>query len=65
MRFINLYLFGYFILILGIGIAMREAGVFSGAGPVWIAIWALVAIGLGIMLAVTSGEPRIAETVQP
>jgi hypothetical protein len=65
MRFINLYLFGYFVLILGIGIAMREAGVFSGVGPVWIAICALVAIGLGIMLAVTSGKPQISEKVQP
>jgi hypothetical protein len=37
--------------------------VLSRVPPVWIAIAALVAIGLGIMLAVSSGKPDVSEEV--
>lgn len=61
MRFFNLYLVGYFVVILGIGLGLWQAGVFSRIAPVWGGIGALVAIGLGIMLAVSSGKPTAAE----
>jgi hypothetical protein len=64
MRFINLYLAGYFVLILGIGIGLWQAGVLGRVGPVWMGVGALVALGLGIMLAVSSGKPNISEKVQ-
>jgi hypothetical protein len=54
MRFIHLYLIGYFILIAGAGLALWQAGVLSRIPPVWLGITALIAIGLGILLAVTS-----------
>jgi hypothetical protein len=57
MRFINMYLVGYFILIIGICLAIWKAGVMDDIGGVWIGIGAVVAIGVGIMMAVSSGKP--------
>jgi hypothetical protein len=57
MRFINLYLIGYFVLIIGAGLALWQAGVLARISGVWIAISAVILIGLGILLAVTSGKP--------
>ena len=54
MRFIHLYLIGYFILIMGAGLALWKAGVLARISATWIAIAALIVIGLGIILAVTS-----------
>jgi hypothetical protein len=56
MRFIHLYLIGYFILVLGAGLALWQAGVLARISWIWIAISALIVIGLGIMLAVTSSK---------
>jgi hypothetical protein len=56
-RFIHLYLIGYFILVLGAGLALWQAGVLSRISGIWIAISALIVVGLGIILAVTSGRP--------
>ena len=58
MRFINMYLVGYFILIVGIGMALWQSGVLGRVAPIWIGIGALVALGLGIMMAVSSGKPE-------
>jgi len=55
-KFIHLYLIGYFILILGAGLALWQAGVLARIAPIWIAITALIVIGLGIILAVTSSR---------
>jgi hypothetical protein len=43
----------------GIGIDLWQAGVFSRIAPVWIGVIALVALGLGIMMEVSSGKPQI------
>jgi hypothetical protein len=59
MRFIHLYLIGYFVLIVGAGLALWQSGVLARVSGTWLAISALVAIGLGIMLAVTSARPTI------
>jgi hypothetical protein len=59
MRFIHLYLIGYFILILGAGLALWQAGILERLSGVWLAVAALVAVGLGIMLAVSSARPTI------
>jgi len=58
MRFIHLYLIGYFVLVLGAGLALWQAGVLQRIDPVWVGIAALIAVGLGIMLAVTASGPR-------
>jgi hypothetical protein len=59
MRFIHLYLIGYFVLVIGAVLALWQAGVLARIGGVWLAIGAIIALGLGIMLAVTSGKPTI------
>ena len=59
MRFIHLYLIGYFILVVGASLALWQAGVFAHVSGVWLAISALVVLGLGIMLAVTAGKPTV------
>lgn len=59
MRFVNIYLIGYFILVAGAALALWQAGVLARISGTWIAIGALIAIGLGIMLAVSAGKPEI------
>jgi hypothetical protein len=59
MRFLKLYLIGYFILLFGAAWALWQSGVLRQIPGVWIAIAAVIAIGLGIMLAVASGRPAI------
>ena len=58
MRFIHLYLIGYFVLIAGAGLALWQAGVLARISAVWIAITFLIVVGLGIILAVTSTPTR-------
>ena len=59
MRFIHLYLVGYVILVLGVILALWKTGVLERMSPIWIVIMALVAIGMGIMMSVSSGKPSI------
>ena len=59
MRFIHLYLIGYVVLVVGAGLALWKAGVMDNIGGVWLGIGLVIAIGLGIMLAVTAGKPEI------
>ena len=61
MRFIHLYLIGYFVLVGGAVLALWRAGVLAHIGALWIAIGMIIALGLGIMLAVTSAKPTITE----
>ena len=56
MRFIHIYLIGYFVLVLGAGLALWQAGVLARISAMWIAISALIVIGLGLILAVTSSR---------
>lgn len=52
-----MYLIGYFILIIGICLALWQSGVLDSVAPIWIGIGAIVAVGVGIMMAVSSGKP--------
>jgi hypothetical protein len=61
MRFIHVFLIGYFILIIGVGLALWQGGVLRRLDPMWIAIGAIIAVGLGVMAAVTAGKPLITE----
>jgi len=64
MRFIHLFLAGYFVLVVGIGLALWQIGVFSHLAPIWVGIGLLAAVGIGIMLAVSSGKPTVTEEIQ-
>jgi hypothetical protein len=57
MRFIHLYLIGYFILVIGAGLALWQAGVLHRIAPIWMLISAIIVVGLGILLAATSVRP--------
>ncbi len=62
MRFIQVYLIGYFVLVAGALMALWHAGVLARVGALWIAIGVIIALGLGIMLAVTAGKPTEVRT---
>jgi len=59
MRFINMYLIGYFVLLVGALLALWYGGVLRHVSPVWVIIGLVIAVGLGIMLSVSSGKPEI------
>ena len=59
MRFVNIYLIGYFLLVLGALAALWYGGVLAHISPVWILIGLVIAVGLGIMLAISAGKPEI------
>jgi hypothetical protein len=61
MKFLKLYLVGYVILLLGAVLALWQSGVLKQIPGVWIAIGAVIALGFGIMLAVSS-TPRAVTT---
>jgi hypothetical protein len=61
MRFIHLYLIGYFVLVVGAVLALWHAGILAHVGGMWIAIGTIIVLGLGIMLAVTAGKPTITQ----
>ena len=63
MRFLKLYLVGYFLLLVGAVLALWQAGVLKEIPGVWLGIAAVVAIGFGIMLAVAS-TPRVTTTTR-
>jgi len=57
MRFIHLYLIGYFILLIGAALALWQSGVLVRIPGMWLLISAVIAAGLGILLAVSSVRP--------
>jgi len=57
MRFIHVYLVGYFVLVTGAGLALWQAGVLHRLAGWWVALVATIVIGLGIVLALTSTRP--------
>ncbi|MEO5896731.1 MAG: hypothetical protein ABIS06_13620 [Vicinamibacterales bacterium] len=59
MRFVNVYLVGYFLLVVGALAALWYGGVLRQIAPMWIVIGLVVAVGLGMMLSVSAGKPDI------
>ena len=62
MKWSGLYLLGYVLLIAGVLLALWKTGVLASIGPVWTGIGLLIAIGLGIMLAVANSGKK--ETIE-
>jgi len=56
-RFIHLYLIAYFVLVVGAGLVLWQAGALARVPAIWMTITAIVVIGLGIILAITSSRP--------
>jgi hypothetical protein len=61
MKFLKIYLIGYFVLLIGAGLALWQAGMLDDIPGVWLAIGLIIAVGFGIMLAVAS-SPRAVTT---
>ena len=59
MRFIKMYLIGYFVLLIGALLALWYGGVLRQVSATWVIIGLVIAVGLGIMLSVSSGKPEI------
>lgn len=62
MRFLKLYLIGYFVLLFGAALALWQAGVLDEIPGIWLAIGLVIAVGLGIMLAVASSPKAVTTT---
>lgn len=62
MKWMGIYLLGYAIFIGGVIAALWKLGVLDRLGPAWVAIGILIAIGVGIMVSVSSsGEKKTLE----
>jgi hypothetical protein len=59
MRYVHLYLIGYFVLVIGALAALWYGGVLQQLSATWIVIGIVIAAGLGIMLAISAGKPEI------
>ena len=62
MKWMQMYLVGYFIVLGGLIAALWKLGVIERVGPVWMAIGIVIAIGLGFMIAVANSGKK--ETVE-
>ena len=59
MRFVSVYLLGYFLLIIGALFALWQGGVLQHLSPVWVLACLVVATGFGIMLSISAGRSDI------
>ena len=58
MKWTGMYLIGYVILIGGVLAALWKIGVLASIGTAWTLIGIVIAIGLGIMLAVAGSGSK-------
>ncbi len=58
MKWTGFYLLGYVILIGGLLAALWKLGVLASIGTTWTLIGVVIAIGLGIMIAVSSSGSK-------
>ena len=58
MKWMGIYLLGYVILLAGIIAALWKGGVLDQIGTTWTIIGVVIAIGIGIMLAVARGGTK-------
>jgi len=58
MKWTGVYLIGYVILIGGLLAALWKIGVLTSIGTAWSLIAVVIAVGIGIMLAVSSNNKR-------
>jgi hypothetical protein len=59
MKFMRLYLIGYFVLLFGAVLALWQSGILRQIPGIWLAIGLVIAVGLGIVLAVSSTTPVV------
>ncbi len=57
MKFVHLFLVGYVIFVIAAAIGLAKSGMLHRMSVTWIVVLALAAVGVGIMMAVSSGKP--------
>jgi hypothetical protein len=62
MKWMGVFFLGYILLIAGILAALWKAGVLANVSGVWIAIGILIAVGVGLMVAVANSGTK--ESIQ-
>jgi hypothetical protein len=62
MKWVNVYLVGYVIFIIGVVAALAKMGVLDRVGTGWTAIGVVIAIGLGIMFSISASGKK--ETIE-
>lgn len=58
MKWTGMFLVGYFILVGGVLAALWKLGVLADVGTAWTLIGVVIAIGIGIMLAVSNSGSK-------
>ncbi len=58
MKYAGMYLLGFFILVGGILGALWKTGVLASVGAEWTVIGVVIALGIGVMLAVASSSAK-------
>jgi hypothetical protein len=58
MKWAGMYLFGFIVLLGGLLAALWKLGVLARIGPIWTLIGVAIAIGLGIMIAVSNSGTK-------
>ena len=62
MRWLQIYLIGYVVVLLGTLAALSKLGVLERIGTEWTLIGLAIAVGVGLMIAVTgSGDKKAIE----
>jgi hypothetical protein len=54
MKWMSIYLIGYLIFMAGVFIALWKLDVLEEIGPTWTGVAVLLAIGIGVMIAVSN-----------
>lgn len=58
MKWTGIYFLGYVILMAGLIAALWKGGVLQSVGATWTAIGIVIAIGIGVMLAVSKSGKK-------
>jgi hypothetical protein len=62
MKWLSIYLIGYVVVLLGTLAALSKLGVLARLGTEWTLIGVAIAVGIGLMIAVTgSGDKKTIE----
>lgn len=62
MRWMSLYLVGYVLVVAGILLALWKVGILERIGGFWLGVGIVIAVGIGIILAVSgSGHKEMIE----
>jgi hypothetical protein len=62
MKWVGMYLLGYVLLLAAVLLALWKTGILASIQPFWIGVGLLVAVGLGIMVAVSHSGKK--ETIE-